>query len=897
MAITRFNKFTPRDYQMDWYVPKEIMPNIEAWSGLLQEQQNKFDTTKMLLSDKLPKYLQTEEDRQLFQQYKQLADSTLDNITKQYQENGITAGNQAMKEAVRLFNREWMPGGMANVLEDRYAGYQKGLEEIEKTYKEDSRGINKQYAQEQLRKQLSNPLNYNKETGEYSRINTPELFKDPNIQNLILKAVDQVKESGNTDIVRLSPTMLQKIKTEGRSGDVLASIAQSIYEQYPQQLAIESWYRGKNIDPQKVQERYISNIDKQIAKQDELLTRNLSKEEVKQLQSELVKNGYDITIDGIMGKNTKSALEQQISKNKQELNRKKESFDFNNYVESEIRSDYDKFARSFANQKVDKSIIFDQAELTRQRIAANRKDTQSLISAAQQIANPETNLVGATPDKGINLEAWSKQKENANKSLQDANNVYNKIMGGKAGQILGTNANNVASLIEAYSKTGGDPNAFYNLIQSDPKYTASRKIDLKAAFDYIQNNGDVISQATDAVIQAQENKNLLETVEKSVTRHFITNEGKNDFEYLKKQYKKPWETDEQFLDAVINKDVRFIKQGASVRTNDFTDSGERRNINEAESFLNKRNTVVKESKDPTYAKSIRTAEISAPTEDKAVGGFAKSILADIDNNDYYGYVDEGQQGFSWKTKEGKEKEGIVSNKRVSIVSTGDTGKPQIKVTGVIKNADGEESYVETYLNIPDLRKDQVKQVVLASKAQAKRTNDNHLDEVADITLGGLNNDINYTKVAAQDAINLHYDNTQSIPVSMPVYNNKGEIYTTRSTEMRGMLMDTDEVNGRIYKKYKVLGDEGQSYYRLTMQTPQGEVIITNKNGGMNFNSSSSVDNFINGKKYDMSLSVNTKLQKVPTGQGVSNSQIGAIGMLINNRQSNAEESFDEQQNE
>lgn len=883
---------------MDWYVPKEIMPNIEAWSGLLQKQQSEFDATKMLLSDKLPKYLQTEEDRQLFTQYKNLTDQTLDNLTRQYQENGVTAGNQAMKDAVRLFNREWMPGGIANVLEDRYNAYQKGLEEIEKTYKDDPRGINKQFAQDQLRRQLSNPINYNKDTGEYSRISTPELFKDPNIQSLILKAVDQVKESGNTDIIRLSPTMLQKIKTEGRSADVLANIAESIYEQYPQQLAIESWYRGKNLDPLKVQENYNANIDKRISQQEQILNKQMTKEEIKALQSELVKNGYDLKIDGVLGKDTRSALEKQISKNKTDLLNKKEAFDFNKYVQSEIKSDYNTFARSFANQKVDKSIIFDQAALTQQKIAASRRNTQSLISAAQQIANPETNLVGATPDRGINLEHWTKQKENANKSLQEANIVYSKLMNGKAGQVLGTDANNVAGLIEAYSKTGGDPNAFYNLIQSDPKYLSSRKIDLKAAFDYIQTNGDVISQATDAVIQAQQNKDLLKTTEKSVTRHYVTSDGKSDFEYLKKQYKKPWESDEQFLDAVMNKDSRFNKtQSTSVRRNDFTDSKENISSNEAEIFLSKRNRVVKESKDPTYAKSVRTVEISAPTEDKAVGGFAKSILADIDNNDYYGYVDEGQQGFSWKTKEGKGKEGIVSNKRVSIVSFGDTGKPQIKVTGIIKNKDGEEDYVETYLNIPDLRTDQVKQVVLASKAQAKRTNDNHLDEVADLTLGGLNNDINYTKVAAQDAINLHYDNTQSVPVSMPVYNNKGEIYTTRSTEMRGMLMDTNEVNGRIYKKYKVLGDEGQTYYRLTMETPKGEVIVTNKNGGMNFSNSSSVDNFINGKKYDLGLSVNTNIQKVPTGQGISNSQIGAIAMLINNGQQLDDNSSNEQNDE
>ena len=867
--INRFQRFSPRDYSMEWFVPQEVMPNIEAWSSLLAEQQQKYDTTKMLLSEKMPKYLQTEGDRELLGQYKQLVDESVNNISKQYQEQGVTAGNRAMKDAIRMFTQQWQPGGMAATLEDRYGAYQSALKEIETSYKDDPRGINKQFASSQLQRQLSDPINYNAETGEYKRINTPELYKDPNIQNLILKAIDQVKESGNTDIIRLSPTMLEKIKTEGRSANVLQSVGEAIYNQYPKQLAIEAWYRAQNSDPNAIKAEYESNLDSIVKKQDDLFSNKskLGKEEVKRIQSDLVRAGYDLKIDGQFGPNTEKAFKDYNAKTRERVNEQKQNFNMDNYMMSQVTKDYDNFARQFANQKVDKSIIFDQAELARMKIAASKRNTQSLISGFQQILNPETNLIGATPDKGVNIEAWDKQLTNANRNLNDAKNLFNKAIGNDAAKVLGTNPNNISGLIEAYSKTGGDPNAFYNLIQADPKYAASRNIDLRKAFDYIQNNNDSISSSTNAYVQAQQQVDMLNATQESFTKQYSEKEGKKDYEDLRKQYKKPWETDEQFRQAINNRDSRF-------NTSSSLGVGSGTIVNKASEFLNKRNSVAKSN--PEYAKSVRTYEISADESDKAFGTFSKSILADIDNNDYYGYVDEDQQGFSWKTKEGDKKEGTVSNKKVSLVSFGENGAPQIKVTGKIKDEDGKESYVETYLNVPELRKGQTKQILLATKAQAKRTNDEYLDEVADLTIAGISGDINYSKVASQDAMKLHYDNTNSVPILMPVYNQRGEITQMRNTEMRGTLMDTEEIGGRKYNKYKVLGDDGSSYYRLTVQTPKGEAVVTNKKGGLDFNSSSAVDVFLRGKTYDQGLSVSTTINKVPTGEFITPAAIGAI---------------------
>jgi len=43
-GTTRFDKFLPRDYSMEWFVPKLAMPNFEAWDETLKTQQTNYDT-------------------------------------------------------------------------------------------------------------------------------------------------------------------------------------------------------------------------------------------------------------------------------------------------------------------------------------------------------------------------------------------------------------------------------------------------------------------------------------------------------------------------------------------------------------------------------------------------------------------------------------------------------------------------------------------------------------------------------------------------------------------------------------------------------------------------------------------------------------------------------------
>ena len=93
-SISRFDKFSPRDYTMNWVVPTEFKPNFEAWDSALAGLQKNYDITKTFLQEKNPNYLQTDYDRELFQQYKQQADQSVTDISKAYQEQGVTAGKK-----------------------------------------------------------------------------------------------------------------------------------------------------------------------------------------------------------------------------------------------------------------------------------------------------------------------------------------------------------------------------------------------------------------------------------------------------------------------------------------------------------------------------------------------------------------------------------------------------------------------------------------------------------------------------------------------------------------------------------------------------------------------------------------------------------------------------------
>jgi len=870
-TINRFNRFLPRDYSMEHYVPKLVMPNFEMWDQTLGAQQNKIDSAKLMFSDKMPKYLQTEEDRNLLQQYKQFTNEALADISKTYQSQGVQAGNQKLRDLGQQLLREWQPGGKAAVLEDRYNAYQNALKEIEESYKKDPRGVNKQFAVNQLQESLKKPISYNPETGEYERINTPELYQDPNIQKLILDAIKEVEDSGDTQIVRLSPTMLQKIKTEGRNPDVLASVAQAVYEQFPQQLNIETWYRNKSTDPVVLKQNYEKQLNGLVANQEQLISNKskLTKPQIVQLQEELVKNGFNIKVDGVFGQETEKALTENIEKTKGLVKEKVNNFDPLEYNREQVIRSYDAFARSFANKKIDKDIVWDKAALQQMKINADRANTNKLITAMQSIANPETTNIGTTPDQGFRFEDWEKQTAKAGQNLKQAENLFYQLTNGVTGQMLGKDPTKMSGLINAYSQSGGNKEKFKELIA---KQGINAGVDLDKAFDHITDNYEGINQVLGTYTNARNNYDMLNQNDLSITKIWAENEGKEKYQELRNKYKKPGETEEDFMKALNAGGSRFDiyaeNKGSRLYGHKIG--------NDAALFLGQRSRDVSKSKDKSkYAKSMNSYEIVVPDSK-----FAQGLLFDVNNGDYYGYVDEGMQGFTWRNKKGDEVKGNVKGQQVTVVTAGTNGKTQLKFTGFVKNEEGKEIPVETYTDVPETRKQSTINHLMAVRATAKRMNDRPTIESVDLALANLRGNLNYTKLASQDVMPVTSDNATTNQVKYPIVDNNGSITGVRDAYLKGVKVETSELAGRSYNKYKVRDDNGQYYYRLTMNTPQGEVVVYNNNGGMNFSSSSAVDLFLEGKKNDLEIPVDLKIDRVPDGQQISPQM---LGLMFNNQ--------------
>lgn len=899
-TINRFNKFTPRDYNMEWYVPTLATPNFAAWNEVLASEQSTYDAATSFLSQKNPRYLQTEEDRAIYQQYKDLANKAVDDISQAYQNQGLLAGKRLMKNYASQIAKEWQPGGRAALLEDRFNSYAAAREEIEKSFKDGKSPVNKEYAYYQLDEQLKNPIKYDPNTGQYSRISTPELYQDPNIREQVLQAIDKIKESGDTSIVALNPYWYEKIKREGRSPETIEAVTKAMLDQpeFSKQVGIEAWYRGRQYDPETVQQTYFSSLDNSVRSLEDLKgsLNTLPKEKVRQLQQQL-----GLTADGIAGKNTEAALDEYIKEQKDKAAKAKQSFNYDSFMSDQVRKSYVDFARGFANEKVDKDLIFNQAEKLRQDIAAKNRQTQALLDISQALRPVENSTALATPDTGRTLEDYMKAKRQAEENFQQAEQAKNSLLkkavdakspnGTKYSDVFGTDANSIATLMSLYSASGGDKDKFMSLVSRNPGLKNYSSGQLDQAFNLLTTEGTGIKETFDAYQLADRQNTLFTENERSLTSTYIQNEGKQSWSEIQK-FRRPGESDEDLMQAVINRDSRFdYKQGGGANMGMFGSSNVTNYGNIADDFLKERDNKIKKSSNPEYQKSVNTYSITADPSDDNLGTLTKLITNDIQNGDYSGYVSEGKQGLVFRNKNGSSVDASkISNLNVEITTMNETGAGY-KITGTVKK-DGKDIPVVAYTDqIPSTHRDAARIALAGTRAAAKQKGDVKLEQVSTVALAGLGG-YDYTKAAAENAIKLRGDNMDRMTFIIPAVDANGNIVGKNGTAVErgvkgGMLLDEfNGQDGRKYRKYKVQTGSGDQKFALVQVRYDnkgkelGEVLVPS-NKGYWYNTSQDVDFEVLGKSYDMNTPVELNIQKIPQGRPITPAEKAALSGALN----------------
>ena len=890
MAINRFDS-RPTRYDFSFRNYQEVLPKVdfEAFGQLLQQQQTQFDAYNTLLTSKLPKYLPTEGDQQLYQQYKQDANKAVTNVTDLYVNQGVSAGNRAIKDGVRTFAQDWQPGGRAAVLEDRYLGYQNARTQIEKEFEKDTNPANKWFAYKQLQDQLAKPLTYNPSTGEYTRINTPELYKDANIKKGIDEAIKEIHDSGDTQIVRLSPFWLQKIKTEGRTKETLEAVTNALLNQpeYSKQRDIEALYKMNGVDPTELAKRAGENLDKQYSQLETSIGNAKTKEQIKALQNQLIEQGYDVTVDGQMGKQTQDAVKQYLDKQKESIEQQKQNFDPVQYGKNAVNQSYLNYSRAFANQKRDIDLIYDKATEWQQRANLERQKTASIISEMQAMREVPSGKVLATPADGQIMEQYSKLRD---KSVEDANAAktnLNNILAtkDKSGTSfldrVGGNPNDVSFLLNAYKTSGGNPTKFAETLASNPAYAGK---DANSLFNTMTTSAPSLDSAYSVYQQAQNRKDLFQQSNEAVTKTYLnTDEAKKFVKELPTSLRKEGETDEQVAIRMTTNPEEFLVKGGGtfggrgLLTEKNSRGENAKDNNYAYQFLDKRDKAVK-TNPSGFANSVNAYTIIG-SSNSTVGNFGELLVQDISNKNFLGYTSEGKQGLVWRNSKDNSITDIskanLNNVKWEMTTLGENGAGYMFTA----TTSGGLSVTAFADRIPETHKDAARNALIGAKKNAKETNDVAGEQAVTQGLAVLDG-YDYTKPAAQNTINPHAKNSKTYPIIFPAMDASGNPLKGGSVQqVTGVHLEDIEKGDKVYGKYVTTDEFGKKQYIQTYKrfdkngNLQSEAVIKNPKGGYYFNNSQDIDFDIEGKFYDLQIPVDNNIQKLPQGQILQMEQI------------------------
>lgn len=849
-TLNRFNQFTKRDYNMEWYAPETFVPNFEAWDSLLGVQQAKYDAA-IAATQKYPKHLQNRVD--LAGQYKQGAVQAVDDITKTYMDQGLTSGNRKMRDFAMKLNKDWQPGGLAYELEQEYTDYQTAQQTIDKYYKDAKAesSVNKQFSLAQLQKAAQEEFKYNKEGDIYSRANiVADTRPYVDIMDEAQKVVKDIKENGYTDIVKMSPAWFKKIQVEEITPETIKEVTNTLLQQpkYAEQRQLELWAAKRNLTPEALTELETSTkaaLQSEFDKTAEELTKlSTTKQGKKDLQEILAKEGYyDGKLDGDFGKDSKAALDNFIKDSKDKLNTRLQDVNADAIINEQLLNNYTKpLVAAYKRRKEEETLIFNQEWGINAKIAAGRKNTQDMITAMQTLKTPEQGQYLVTPGLSRPMETLSNLRTQYTKTLDDSKKAFGTIAtaSGITG-ILGTAAPNAIHAATEARLKSASPQEFQANLMSVGIVADATKL-----WDYYNSPGaENLKNSYLSMQQARQDlEGSVQAQSDIVSNYFATPEGTRELNSIKKQYNLGNVDAQTVANMIMNEDpkLRSEKTGysaaGSMAGSSFVDmssafSGTPNANNVASNILDKVNKAYKNNPEafPVALRGYAFNAIKGPGSD-----LEKVIQDDLVSGFTMGYNSDDNSGVNFTKigSNGKVDINDVNLKEQSVRFNVDAKGITYYVTA--KDKDGKP--VSTIMRAPDSHKGRLINVALDLKKQAYETGDSQQAALAEQMFSVLNNGPQYNN-AVQDAFVPTYNNTKQLNnVIEPKLSEQagtirtfGENGNIRGTEIGGKI----EANGIVYQKFKVLNPKtGDKSYMLTYQTQDGYVPIENTSGGYYF---------------------------------------------------------------
>ena len=718
--VNKFDRPVQKDWSWQTAQLKAPTLDYEMLNSIAAEKQAEYDNIASL-NALVPNALQNPDDLAKQQEYRALVEQGTKATTDAYMKSA-SAGAMSYRDFKNQVQKAWQPGGSADMLNKRYQGYYAADKAIDEYYKDDTSPVNKTLAKQRLKEQAAQPTGWDPATGKYNVINTPELYKNPKINEAIDNMLKEIKANGDTTYLGddAKSQFLTKIKTETRESERIKLAFQALSQQpeYAAQLQRDAQYKSMTIDPIKHEANYKQQQTEALATVESEVAKALAgtKDDVIGLQNLLRQNGYNINPDGDAGVLTKKAAQDFLDSQRKQTVENVQGYNFGNQMYNEVAKSYQNYATRGAYKIVDVTKTMNPVWAHLQDIAVKKEANRIAEWAAHAEFDPkDTPGVTGVSGLAIQLPDITTYSQELKTDFKTTTETLDKQLA-KSQTFPGWKKEDVAEAYRLWDKvTGNTPQeqkeSYRRLLEANsPNYTYTDD-NITTLFEEMNGKANgLVKQSLDAYATAKADLDRVESVQSTVNSQFIkTPEGKELIRELRAQTPQFASlSDVELANKATSEPELFEVKGDKTPGMAPGYVEKRPDYNPATNYSTKRAAAMKKQQAAGMNYdwgSLNTYELYANMDNKILkhtfDGYAQALENSGGGNNFTTF---GKAGVTYKKSNGDEVgwfDGMINKTKVDNMAfiENDKGKPALKFGVTITPSTGKPYTAYTEIEV------------------------------------------------------------------------------------------------------------------------------------------------------------------------------------------------------
>lgn len=832
----RFDRPIAHDYNMEYYIPKEFIPNFEAWDSLLGQFQKEYDTAQTV-SAMVPEYLQY--DEQALQEYVQSNQAEIDAVTDQFVNQGVTAGRQAQAGLLGRLKRDWQPGGKADKFQKRKAAFQAYVEKYEEQFK-DAPQFMKDYAMQKLVSSIT-PNDIDQVIGDPNVGAYQEIFTD------FMDYKKTIDPDGHTWEYVAGDWIVKETGEKVPYARVQQALNGFLSQpKYQQQLQIEAWNAARSTD----KESFINQTNENIADLNETnierltnISQLLASSDIvdrKDGQRQLAELGlYNGDVDGLVGPITNQALKElETETNKAIIQNTKQILpddltdqQFMQIMQNKVINDYKQsFEATFGKTEGREIKANPFSLLAKKHWYALQRQKDYIYSLGDLVA-PKLGTGVIVPDSPTPLNpTFSRVKSELGQTIQNIDDQITNLRENSVTESAFGETPTESQLMNATiayheatqtdNETGFDLASFRESIRQIEGFEGLDDGQIQMIQDYFDSgNYDIVAEQYNAKENALIRTKQMEKYEIGVMSKFAETKGKKDWDAFYDKHAFEGESMEDFVERTIKEAEQSGKEFSQSSYRPYGAGVSPDFGLKAKGFLERQkarlNTDMEENS-ADYENYVNDRYVTKEPKSPLVN-FGKNLIADANNNTLFGYI----------TEDGKDASKVLGSDGV--------------ITDWQPVPKGTEMYYRFHGKDGDGNKISI-DVKIPNQEQRRKLKDLiNMEFIAAVN----NNDPENMEKLAEDYAIMNYDDISPMIRSKPLTarNTEKRIFIVSDTGRDVQMITTKtpdmrkNIGGQIYDIWPVMvaspqSKESSKKYIITVPSDRGHVIAKYHNGNL-----------------------------------------------------------------